>query len=342
MQYRNKDLVRYFGGTCPITDAQDHRRDLVRQQLRNVHRIDRNLCTWTRDTRGQFENVMQIATPLEKTALGFGYQQIFGAASSQMHLNMCIFYDPKVKGREFLKRVDNLALLVVSTVLRLVRIVELANNGALAPSSAALKTEFNGAIPNSYVAAALGVADQNDIVVVFEPPDFFLAQVDEKKGGNGTITEAKAKAAVRTELAAVEATTAADQAPSPATNAAATAALTAATVAANDAAEYVSYTVRPINNIGRTGSFTDAETMVIARSNEIGALLQEAVNAGIINQDTVDRGEIFALMKVVNSPQGLNEIIMPRSNAANMPVLYFVHRYLRRMADENQPVVVNA
>lgn len=377
LQLRNKDLVRYFGGTCDITKAQEAQRKFVAQELRTVQLIDATLCTWNRDTRGQFENVMPTATPLEKVALGFGYQQIFGAASSQIHLNMSVFYEPKVKEREFLKRIDNLMLLVVSNVLRLILIAETAHS-VLSTKSQELRTEFSGHFPDAYIEAALGVADQGDIVGVFEPPHFFLAEVRQKKGGGGVITEGHAQNSVQTERAASDAATWANYTFAEATAAAqveaartayeatqtnaraatAAARLASLTAAAGNpqaeavelasysaeaatlltnaqdtlkkAAEYVSYSLQPIIPSGRRGSFTDAETMVLVKVSDIPVVLQAAADAGFINQDAIEGGQISELMAVIQSEEARNQIIMPRTNATNMPDLYFVQRYLNR------------
>lgn len=382
LQLRNKDLVRYFGGTCDITKGQEGQRQLVARQLRTIHLINGALCTWNRDTRGQFENVMPTATPLEKAALGFGYQQIFGAASSQIHLNMSVFYETRVKEREFLKRVDNLMLLVISNALRLVMIAETAH-GVLAQNSQTLRNEFSGQFPDTYVEAALGVADQHDIVGVFEAPDFFLAEVMQKKGGGGSVTEGHAQNAIRTEREASEAATWASYTLAEATAAAqaeaartadeanqanARSAIAAARVASlaaaagnpqaetdilaayaaeaatqathaqaamTNAAEYVSYTLQPINPVGRRGSFTDAETMVLVKVADIPVVLEEAREAGFITQENIDHGQVLALMRVIESDEARTRIIMPRSNATNMPDLYFVQRYRAAQLEAN-------
>lgn len=381
LQLRNKDLVRYFGGTCDITKEQEGQRQLVARQLRTIHLINGALCTWNRDTRAQFENVMPTAMPLEKAALGFGYQQIFGAASSQIHLNMSVFYETRVKERDFLKRVDNLMLLMISNVLRLVLIAETAHR-VLAPNAQTLRSEFSGKFPDTYIEAALGVADQNDIVGVFEAPDFFLAEVMQKRGGGGTVTEGHAQNAIRTEKDASEAATwasytlaeataaaqaeaacAAHEANQANTRSAVATARVASLVAAvgnpqaetdilaafaaeaatqathaqaamTNAAEYVSYALQPINPVGRRGSFTDAETMVLVKVADIPVVLEEAREAGFITQEIIDHGQIFALMKVIKSDEARTQIIMPRSNATNMPDLYFVQRYLDRAAQQ--------
>lgn len=412
LQYRNKDLVRYFGGICQITKGQDNQRELVMDMLLNVYGIDRDLCAWQGDARAQFENIIPITTPLEKTALGFGYQQVFGAASSQVHLNMCVFYDPVAKPRELLIRVDNLMLLLVTTVLRLVRIGELAHQ-VVGLNSQSLRNEFSGASPTTYLAAVSGAGVVGDIVGVFERPDFFLALVEDKHGGTGTVTTATARLASKVAgeaakadeaariaaaaaqeaaqaAAATPATTASVQAardaankarqesqkatqaqtaaaaaiapapaavvappfsplPIPATAAqiaqaqtaatqahtdsiAAAAAAAAAAISANNAAaasaEYVSYTIQPMSNVGRRGSFTDVESTIIMKGVDIPGMLTEAVAAGYITQATVQSGTMYAFMRVLESDAARNDLIEPRSNAANTRVLYFVQRYI--------------
>ena len=107
---------------------------------------------------------------------------------------MAGLYNPSVNERELLKRVDNLMLLTISVTLRAITIAVSAGV-QLAQPCEALRNEFSGAFPHSFVGAAIGLADVDDIVSVFASPDIFVGIVEQKRGGAGHITQAKAEAA---------------------------------------------------------------------------------------------------------------------------------------------------
>jgi len=182
LRLRNVDLRESFGGECRTTaqlrENIEHNLGVLDQNW-----IDPSLCTWTHIPRKNFNNALPDSNPLEKTALGFGYHQVFGAASSLIHLNMCGMYEPAINERAFLERVDNLLLLTICTILRAVQIVEIAFYEPVAANSdaQALRNEFRGTFPDNYPTAAIGAAEVDDIVAVFEAPDIFLGRVKGKR-----------------------------------------------------------------------------------------------------------------------------------------------------------------
>lgn len=274
LKYRNIDLSRYSGGSCEDTDRQKSDREKLSDKLIEEHRINGNICNWNRNERQRFENLMDECTPLERTAIGFGYQQIFGAASNQVHLNMTATYDPEASEREFLKRVDNLLLLAISIVIRAVKIGELGH-GQLANECRALKNEFTGALPSSYEGAVIGAADVGDIVSVFSSPDIFIGIVESKRGGTGKITCDHADTARNAAGGLRFEKIAAGTTPSAAVNSDLTAAETTVNTAASASAQYVSYLIQPLFFVGRRGRYIDIETQVILKASDLQHVLTD-------------------------------------------------------------------
>ncbi len=117
-------------------------------------------------------NVSASATILEQVALGFGYQAVFGSASSQIHLNMSGLFEPGVNERSFLMRAENLLLLAICIVLRATEIYE-STGGTTGQAVLDLRSEISNAFPNSYAMSVLGASEVGDIVHVFDAPDIF-------------------------------------------------------------------------------------------------------------------------------------------------------------------------
>lgn len=335
LRLRNLDLIRYFGGECADTVRQSEGRQQIMDKLINAHHLDPGLCRWNWNERDKFENILKDCLAIERAAIGFGYQQIFGAASSQIHLNMAGLYDPTVNPREFFKRVDNLMLLIIGTVLRAIRIA-VASGGQLDPACQALRDEFNGAFPNSYAGAAIGCADVDDIVSVFAAPDIFIGIVEKKQGGNGQITPGTANASNQAAGDLAKAIRDDQAAPTAATAAAVAAARARLSASAQASAEYVSYLVQPLSNVGRRGLFIDIETMVIIKAADLLTVLQDGVNARFITQGDVGRGKLYALSILIETAGAFASVIQPYMNKGALPYLYFVERYIQRRRDKER------
>jgi len=281
LRLRNADLTDYFGGACNTTGAQRQQRQHNIDWMAREHHVDPALCTWrVNNARENFVMAFADANDLEKTALGFGYQQVFGAASSQVHMNMCGFYDPGVTEHHIIGRADSVLLLTVCTILRAIQIAEQSHGNVAGDSAAAsLQREFRGAFPNQYASAAIGNGEEGDIVSVFEAPDIFVGHIATKRE-NG---------------------------------------------------DFVSYEIEPLGqNVGRSGCFTDVETMVIVRRADLPAVIQECVDAGFITENVGSSGSLQALSVIIQSLQAFSQVLMPRMNAAIMPSLFFVQRYLEK------------
>lgn len=303
LRKKNMDLLRYFGGLCEDTANQIANRERFRLQLRNDFGVDDALCRWGWNERSKFENLFARCNAFEKAALGFGYQHVFGAASSQIHLNMSGLYSPNATDTEFFRRIDNLLLLAISVVLRAITIFEL-QIVTIPLSSIELRREFSGAFPNTYASAVIGSASIGDIVSVFQSPNIFLGIVQERRGGTGAISEQNAQSA------------------------------NLGDVQAERAAEFVSYLVQPLFNTGRVGFYSDLETMVILKSSDFGALIQEALDLEILVAPDAD--PLRDIQQIFRFPNQLLPKINTLMTQSNMTYLYFVQRYLERFLRTNK------
>lgn len=423
LQRQSKDLMAYFGGPCETLLAQVQARMNRKMVIEEEWHVQPELVPSIGNEKANFEKAAPRASALELAAIGFGYQQVFGAASSEIHLNLSRLYEPGPDRVDFPARIDNLCLLIVSIALRLTMLHEQIAGGVVTAEMDGLRQEFSEAFPNSYAAAAIGRLDPDDIAVIFAFPEKFLGVVQGKHGGNGrserqllfdandltndaTVAIAKASEAqfcaqraiaicgrqqvTRDDLAqarnyvqdaqnaiqrsnqrfadsqqrqqriqqrAAQAAVAA-QAPqqvqgvppaptaqqvnqvltgaNAASNAAQQARVQAQTLlqpaltACELASQYVSYHVAPLHNIGRVGCFTDLETAVCIKQPQLEGILLDAVAAGIITQDDIAHGDLYAFDAILRSPEGWARWIQPRMNEASMPMLYLVEKHLRR------------
>lgn len=183
---RDDDLRRYY--SSPNDELYQNQ---IKGNLKALKKMGLNecLCLWRENAKETYERALPHCTDFEKTALGFGYRQIFGSASNQIHINMSNLYEPLVDELSFVERIDNLVLLCISLILKVVQIAELidATQTQEETECAQLRKEYTlGDFPHSYLQHAVGAADVGDVVSIFAKPKNFFGRVFKRYGGFGT------------------------------------------------------------------------------------------------------------------------------------------------------------
>ncbi len=291
---RNVDLESFFGGKCPEVTALIAKID---GQLTDIaSKIDPNNCTWNRDERAKFLNVLPDSTILEQVALGFGYQAVFGSASSQIHLNMSGFFEPTTNERMFLAKIENLLLLAICIVLRAIEIFILTG-GKLDSAAQKLQSEFSGAFPNSYAMSVLGAAEKGDIISVFATPDNFSALVIDKRT-NGRYSAYEVEPLHKPGQSTL-------------------------TIRRDGTA-----TLTVNHQVGRRGWFGDIETKLLVRN----AAQLEIVKQAIEDKYTDKTNPVDVLTEVFRTEEGFQKYIHERMKKTHLPELFFVQRMLNRGA----------
>jgi len=289
---RNVDLDSFFGGKCPEVTAIIAKID--GQLAAIAPNIDANNCTWNRDERAKFLNVLPDATMLEQVALGFGYQAVFGSASSQIHLNMSGLFEPTTNERMFLAKVENLLLLAICIVLRAIEIFILTDGK---PESAAqkLQNEFSSTFPNSYAMSVLGAAEKGDIINVFATPDNFSALVLDKRT-NGRYAAYEVEPLHKPEQPTL-------------------------TIGQDGTVKLTIF-----HQIGRRGWFGDVETKLLVRKDDQQELVKQAIEDRFTDKITT----IDVLTEIFRTNEGYRKYIHKPMNKVHLPELFFVQKMLKR------------
>lgn len=219
---RNNDLNEYFGvkedDFHPFLDAIETEISWALSQLIDPAAaapqtiIDKSQCSWASwkidpvdarkavstsiglqkarptSAKHQFTIVVKEqneVSELERVALGFGYQSVFGATSSQIHMNLSGRHRNEISQQSFLKAVDNALLLSICCVLRAVQFLEHFDPAKVGEHSKVLRSEYAEDVPESFIAAYCGTAAENDLVGVSEGPDqAWIGVVDSKRSAN--------------------------------------------------------------------------------------------------------------------------------------------------------------
>jgi hypothetical protein len=96
-------------------------------------------------------------------------------------------------------------------------------------------------------------------------------------------------------------------------------------------AEYVCYEIAPIRATdGRAGFYTDGELRVLVKGSKLGNLLKQAIEEGIILQETVNSDPYESFLRIAEHDEGKG-FMKYFGNAMNhelLPHLFFVQKYL--------------
>lgn len=180
----NADMKDFFGKTNEFaTQSLSSIEGRIKQLPINLAN-----CTWSTNfepasANTMFKNVIKTdATQLERAALGITYRSLFGISSDQIHFNLSRFHLPTPSVTKIIDSVENVALLCVCIVLRLVDISRRLD-GNVGSFGSDLISRYATSLPNSCASAVLGPAVENDLVVVFrtEGSGNFIGRVTEKK-----------------------------------------------------------------------------------------------------------------------------------------------------------------
>ncbi|HEY9758290.1 MAG TPA: hypothetical protein V6C97_24200 [Oculatellaceae cyanobacterium] len=290
---RNLELETFFGGTCNEVTSLIGVVDNLVSDLTSNH-ISAVNCKWIRDERGKLMAVLPVSSMLEKVALGFGYQSVFGSSSSQIHLNMSGYFEPTTSESAFLHRVDNLMLLCVCTALRVCEIFE-RSGGTTGAAMTALRSEFVGIFPDRLASAILGAAEIGDLVNVFAMPDIFTGLVLNKRTAS--------------QFAAYEVTPL-HQAP-------------------QGVQLLPNGTLRFFQQVGQKGWFGDIETMLCLRKEHQQSAIRQAIEDGFTGVDAA-QSDAENLAEIMRTQEGQEKYVQAAMNKTLMPEMFFVQHYLQK------------